>query len=216
MSKQRAKLVRARAALQVVDPEAFKRAQFAQPELRAIAIRIEGLRRDGNRQLVDIVLDVGECLQRARPLLRARGLYNLWVKEVLRSDPRTASNQVNLAKLAALEPRFVEDWKALGLAKLYRLAALGPAARQTVLRADHLEEMNDREFDRLLRPHQPSRKRKVTPRMKAHGARMKLNAWTQQVKALPTPRLSPTDRAALRADYQRLVDALETKIRALK
>lgn len=218
MKKQR-KLERIRTVARSApaDREVYAHEVWRRPEIRGLATRIQGLRRDTSRHLVDVGLEVGELLQRAHARARPKleGLFQQWVKDVLHIDPKTASNQMALAEVSSVEPNFIEDWKDLGLAKLYHLARLTPKARQQVLRAPHLEEMTDLEFARLLKPHKPARQRKVTPRMHAHGMRMKLQAWRAKASAFVVPPLEPAAREQLRRDYQDLVEVLQRHIKKL-
>jgi hypothetical protein len=167
------------------------------------------LKQQAFRDLVDTAVELGEILVEARKALW--GNYRRWIRERLQIDRSTADNYSALARLARESPAVIQRWKELGPSKLYQIARLPAPGRRAVLRLPRLQERTDREFSELVRPHRVLR-RKVTGNMRAHGLRMKVEAW---IRTLDGERLPRVENGALRVRLrQRLLD-LARRARAL-
>lgn len=172
------------------------------PEVVRATERFLELRRQILRDAVDTIVELGQILMETRPLLR--GHYHRWLTERLHIEPSTASNYMDLARLADASPGSIQRGKELGIAKLYQVARLEPAGRRTVLRAPGLERMNDLQFSTLVARHRVSTRR-VTGNMKAHGLRMKVQAFADVLEGIRRMSVdNPAVRAGLAADLRRV------------
>jgi len=174
-------------------------------DILLLSTRFIELRAQLFRDLVETTVELGQVLREARPLLH--GHWARWLQR-MQLTPRTAVNYMRLAQLAEQSPRIVTEWKELGTSKLYRVAALPPPARKTLLKRserDGLLQMNDREFAALTKPHM-ARRRKVTADMRVHGLRMKLAAWSKTLAAAKTRGIkSPELKRGLDEDLAALI-----------
>jgi hypothetical protein len=177
--------------------------------------RYQELRRQAFRDAVDLTIELGQIVIDVHARLREG--FGAWLDEVGTTE-RTARNYVALARLAAEAPGIVQRWKELGPSKLYKVATLPAPARSKVLRkadGEKLLKATDEEFAAIVAPYS-TQGRRVTAEMRAHGMRMKVQAWAQQVKSA---RLSGIEDAAkkaeLRAEIASLVRALEALARSL-
>lgn len=184
------------------------------PEAVALAARFHEVRRQGMRGLVELAVELGQILIEAhRRLGRA---YRPWLREQLGLEPSTAQNYVAMGRMALDAPALVERHKDLGASKLYQVARLEPPARQAILATPGIAALNDREFKKVVDPHR-TRRRKVTPAMRAYGMREKLRSYAKAIGAFKPGRLASAAEArdSLRADAEALraaVDALLERI----
>lgn len=175
------------------------------PAIVAITKEFLALKVDIYRTLVDKAIELGQILIRAKPLMK--GHYERWEHDHLGIDPNTGDNYVALAKLAEKSPRIIHRWKELGPSKLYRLAHLKPSARQTVLQTPGVSGMIDARFADLTGRY-VVRRRKVTGNMRAHGVRMRVQAYTRKLTATKLTAVADASiRSGLRADLQELIRA---------
>ncbi|MEK6609152.1 MAG: hypothetical protein AABZ30_15950 [Myxococcota bacterium] len=165
------------------------------------------LRRQAFRDAVDTVAELGEILREGRTLLA--GVYLRWTEDRLGIDYKTARNYEALAHLAAEAPDVIQRFKELGPSKLYRVARLAPAARRVVLRTPDLHDMTDQAFAEVVAPY-IVKGRPVTGNMRAHGLRMKAQAFGERLRRLRLPAIrDDAMRAGLRDDLIALADEIK-------
>jgi len=98
-----------------------------------------------------------------------------------------ASWNARVFRLSAESPSLFLRFKSLGPSKLYQIAKLPRAKRAAALRARHegksVPEMSDAQLHIALAAFRPPAGRKVTPRMRAHGLRMRIRAMRSDLRA---------------------------------
>jgi len=174
-SKARAILVRAKDTLPTSGP--------SEQRLERLSGRFGEIREQSYRYLADSSRDAGLVLEEARKILVAKADFNQW-RASLGVSRTSATNFVNVARLARQAPAVYERWRILGPTKLYRVARLAPAGRTAVLAKPGIEELTDAEFALLCAPHETEPTVEVTGNMvgqglvqKALGMNGKLGAW---------------------------------------
>lgn len=182
------------------------------PEVVRLTDEFRKVRQEFLGDAVDAVVEMGSLLRRGQKLIA--GHYYRWLA-ALEVDPTTASNYVRLAALKKENEDLVSDWKELGPSKLYRISQITPEGREAVLdESEHerLRRMNDQKFTALTAPYVAEPQVKVTAAMRAHGLRMKLQAWTQIVRKA---RLAGLRDGKIRRGLKGDVRALGAALRAL-
>lgn len=185
-------------------------------EVRALTARFAELRLELFRDAVDTVIEMGKLVSEIRPLVK--GQFLAWLASVGVSAA-AAHNYETLAGFAEDHPGLVQKWKELGPTKLYRVVDMTPEGRQAVLR------LPDKQ--RLVRAPEPRfmevteeyvrLRRVVTPAMRAHGLRMKVQAWDATVREADLAGLAKADvRAGLRTDLLDLCKLLHALADRLK
>ena len=154
---------------------------------------------------VEAVVELGRILIEGKE--RVPGRFLKWLDDLEVEQP-TASRYMRLARLAEEDGGLVRRWKALGTTKLYRIASLPGEAQAKVLRpaeAGRLLGMNDREFSAHTKP-LLKRRRTTTVDMSAHGLRMQVQAWIDDLKkAVVAGIQSETIREGLQDDLKTLI-----------
>jgi hypothetical protein len=179
------------------------------PELHRLAARIADLLSTASRDSVETLREVGAALDSAAAELRARD-YHVWLRDVAHVSAGSAANYRRLRRFSAESPSLFLSWKDIGPSKIYMVARL-PAGRRAAALQGRLEgrsvrEMTDAEFAAVVdRLRDPASRRKVTPRMRAHGLRMRLRAMRADLAAASALGPLPPDAAAtLAADLASL------------
>ncbi len=155
---------------------------------------------------------MGDLLSEGKTLLRAR--YLEWIDE-LGLTQATASRYVRLHALSVDRPGVIEQWKELGVAKLYRVALLDVPAQQKALKKGQrqkLLEMNHQQFSAATKRYL-KRRRSVSAAMRAHGLRMKTQAW---LSALRATKIGKIDDENIRSGLKRDLKAVATAANKLE
>jgi hypothetical protein len=179
------------------------------PELRRIAARIATLRGTLYRDSAESICEIGMELEGVASKLRDRD-YRVWLDDVADMSREGAMNHRRLFRLSRESPSLFLRFKTLGPSKLYQIARLPPGKRLPALRAKvdgkTAAEMSDAEFQIAIAPFRPPASRRVTPRMRAHGLRMRVRTMLSDLRtARRTLSHVPPDAAAkLEADLASL------------
>jgi len=180
-------------------------------EVIHLTARFQELKKQLFRDAVDTVIELGEILREGRNLLSGR--YGKWV-ESLGISAKTAYNYETLSRLAEEHPRLIQQFKELGPTKLYRLGEIEEKGRKKIIKdhtPDDLLAMTQLEFAEIVRPYVRKR-RPVTPDMRAHGLRMKIQSWLKTLSSSNVGKIKNKDlRSSLRVDLKELA-ALARKL----
>lgn len=187
------------------------------PEIARQTARFLELKAQQFRDAVDTAIELGEILREVAPQIE--GHARRWY-EILGISASAAHNYSRLAALAEGRPDIIQKWKEIGASKLYRVARMSPRGREAVLvksEKPRLIAINDLEFGALTAPYVPAPKRKVTADMRAHGFRMKVQAWSRKADAARLSGVAdPALRAGLRKEILALCATLHEIAQALK
>jgi hypothetical protein len=147
------------------------------PEARRIADRIASLRGTLSRDSAESVVEIGAELEAAAARMHDRD-YRAWLEDVVDMSREGAMNYRRLHQMSLESPAVFLRYKTLGPSKLYQIARLPRARRLPALRArlsgKSAHEMSDAEFQLAIAPFRPPSRRRVTPKMRAHGLRMRI------------------------------------------
>jgi hypothetical protein len=168
----------------------------------ALTARFHQARADWIRDSVDVVVELGGILLEGKRSLGPA--FHRWIAEELHVEPATARNYIRLAEFSRHSPAAIERFKALGVAKLYKIARLPPPARDAVLHTPEVDQLTDGEFHTLTSSYlTPARK--VSGNMRAHGLRQKVRASTTMLLKPPPARIEDDEmRRGLKQDLLEL------------
>jgi len=173
------------------------------------------LRRQLFRDAVDTAIELGEILEEGKGVLPRA--YGRWLDR-LGVTRATANNYVRLAVLARDEPGVIQSWKELGSSKLYRVASLTTRGRKSVLKgrqSSRLLDMTQKEFTEFTAPYMRL-KRKTSPDQRAHGLRMKVRSWSEDLHGTPLAGVrNQALRESLREDLETLRGLVEDALKRL-
>jgi hypothetical protein len=181
------------------------------PEIRRITARIEEIRTTLSRDNVETIREWGVALAEAASKMRHKD-YQLWIARDLHISRAAAANYRRLYSLSVESPALFLRWKSIGPSKLYQLARLGKVARQAALKdtvsGRSVDEMTDAEFAVLMSRHKDPSRRRVTPKMRAHGLRMRIRTMLTDLDEAHSIAPLPADtRTKLTADLTALARA---------